>query len=83
MFRKMAEKSTALQKWMHLSMRAAWLLLIVMLHVTYYTVFIPVGFLFRCLSDPLRISPRAKEGGSLFVPRRRVTETRESAVLPY
>ena len=79
----MTEKTTAWQKWMHVSMKAAWLLLIVMLHITYYTVFIPVAFLFRCLADPLRLSLRSKEGGSWFVPRKRVTETRESADLPY
>lgn len=80
----MAEKKTALEKWMHLSMKASWLLLIVMLHVTYWTLFVPIAVLFKALSDPLRLSPKMKTaGGSFFAARKRYAETRDSASLPY
>ena len=80
----MSEKQTVFQKWMHLSMKAAWLFLLVLLHVTYFTLFIPVALLFKWLSDPLRlrVSDMAS-GGSFFVARKCVTETRETASRPY
>ncbi|OGH55673.1 MAG: hypothetical protein A3G34_01225 [Candidatus Lindowbacteria bacterium RIFCSPLOWO2_12_FULL_62_27] len=74
-------KSGAWQRWIEISMKGGTLLLMVLLYAFYFTVFCPFALFTRLLSDPLR--RRAGGAGSFFVPRSRVTETRETAAHPY
>lgn len=74
---------SAWDKWIIISMKAAGLLLMILLFIFYFTILLPLGLIFRLVSDPLRLAPRPGAGGSFFLPRKRVTETRESAANPY
>lgn len=74
---------SAWDKWIVISMKAAGVLLTVLLFVFYFTLFLPVAVIFRLFSDPLRIRPTLARPGSFFVPRTRVTETPDTAANPY
>jgi hypothetical protein len=76
-------RASAWDKWIVISMKAAGLLLVIMLFVFYFTFFLPVAVIFRIVSDPLRLKRNQPRPGTFFEPRKRVTETAETAVLPY
>lgn len=65
-------------------MRAGGVLLLILLTAVYYTLFVPFAVIYRCVSDPLRLSQkRAGLRGGFFMTRKRAAETRVTASQPF